>query len=70
MAALTAMTLQRGDPCLRRQTQAAGKAYKVVATACMRKLLVILNTMLRNNSQMAKQKLLKNRLTNNTAARW
>ncbi len=28
---------------------AAGKPFKVMMTACMRKLLVILNTIIRNN---------------------
>lgn len=30
--------------------KAAGKAFKVIVTACIRKLLVILNTMLKNNT--------------------
>lgn len=30
--------------------RAAGKAFKVVVTACIRKLLVVLNTMLKNNT--------------------
>ena len=29
--------------------KAAGKPFKVVATACMRKLLTILNVMVKNN---------------------
>lgn len=48
MATLTARTF---NPVIRRfaeRLEAAGKPFKLVMTACMRKLLVILNTMLRN----------------------
>jgi transposase len=31
--------------------EAEGKEFKVVITACMRKLLVILNSMVKSNSQ-------------------
>ncbi len=50
MATLTARTY---NPVIRRFAQkleAAGKPFKLVMTACMRKLLVILNTMLRNQT--------------------
>jgi transposase len=51
MAALTAM---RENPVIKAFAQrlsASGKAFKVVITACMRKLLVILNTMMRNKAK-------------------
>jgi transposase len=50
MAALTAC---RHNPVIRQFAQrlkAQGKAHKVVLTACMRKLLVILNTMVKTNT--------------------
>ncbi|MGH7200236.1 MAG: IS110 family transposase [Planctomycetaceae bacterium] len=50
MAALTART---HNPVIRQfasRLEAAGKQFKVVITACMRKLLVILNTMLKTNT--------------------
>jgi len=50
MAALTART---HNPVLKQFAQrlpAAGKPFKVVLTACMRKLLVILNTMIKQQS--------------------
>ena len=34
-----------------KRLEAQGKPYKVVMTACMRKILVIMNTMVKNNSQ-------------------
>lgn len=49
MATLCAM---RFNPLLRRFAQrlrAAGKAFKVVLIACMRKLLILLNVMVKNN---------------------
>ena len=49
---MAALTAQRFNPLIRafaQRLQAAGKPFKVVLTACMRKLLVILNTMLKNN---------------------
>jgi len=49
MATLAAM---RCNPIIKRFAErltAASKAFKVVATACMRKLLTILNVMLKNN---------------------
>jgi len=51
MAALTAMRCNETIRAFAERLTAAGKAYKVVATACMRKILVILNTMLRNNTK-------------------
>lgn len=50
MAALVAL---RWNPAIRRFAQhlaAQGKASKVIITACMRKLLVILNTLIRNDT--------------------
>jgi transposase len=51
MAALTAMRCNQTIRQFAQRLSASGKAYKVVATACMRKLLVILNTMLRTNTR-------------------
>jgi transposase len=50
MAALTAM---RCNPAISRfasRLREQGKVFKVVITACMRKLLIILNTMMRNQT--------------------
>lgn len=50
MATLTARTF---NPVIRNfaeKLEAAGKPFKLVMTACMRKLLVILNTMLRDQT--------------------
>ena len=60
MAALTAM---RCNPVIRRFSERLtneGKAFKVVITACMRKLLVILNTMVRNQTLWTPKKIIKN----------
>jgi transposase len=49
---MAALTARRCNPLIRdfaAKLQAAGKPFKVVLTACMRKLLVILNTMVKNN---------------------
>lgn len=49
---MAALTARRCNPVIRdfaARLQAAGKPFKVVLTACMRKLLVILNAMLKNN---------------------
>jgi transposase len=51
MATLAAM---RCNPVIKRfarRLKAAGKPFKVVSTACMRKLLTILNIMVKNNQQ-------------------
>jgi len=51
MAALSAI---RFNPVIRvfyQRLESQGKVFKVAITACMRKLLVILNTMVRNDSQ-------------------
>lgn len=50
---MATVSAQRCNPVLRAFAQrlaAAGKRPKVILTACMRKLLVILNTMLKQNS--------------------
>jgi transposase len=50
---MAALTARRSNPVLRRFAQrleAEGKPFKVTITACMRKLLVILNTMAKNQS--------------------
>jgi len=50
---MAALTARRSNPVIRafaERLQKAGKKPKVVLTACMRKLLTILNTMLRTNT--------------------
>ena len=50
---MAALTARRYNPVIRRfaeRLEQAGKPFKLVITACMRKLLVILNTMLRNQT--------------------
>jgi transposase len=49
---MAALTARRFNPFIRQfalRLEAAGKPFKVVLTACMRKLLVILNAMIKNN---------------------
>jgi transposase len=49
---MAALTARRANPMIRafaQRLEAAGKPFKVVLTACMRKLLVILNSMVKNN---------------------
>ena len=49
---MAALTARRSNPVIHafaQRLEANGKPFKVVLTACMRKLLVILNTMLKNN---------------------
>ncbi len=50
MATLSRTTLQPSHQSLRIALKALGKKPKVIITACMRKLLVILNTMVKNNT--------------------
>lgn len=60
MATLAAI---RCNPIIRRfadRLKAAGKANKVVITACMRKLLAILNAMLRDRLEWSQLKLVQN----------
>lgn len=50
---MAALTARRCNPVIKafaKRLEAAGKPFKVVLTACMRKLLIILNTMVKNNS--------------------
>jgi transposase len=50
---MATLTARRCNPVIRtfgQRLDAAGKPFKVVMVACMRKLLVILNTILKNNS--------------------
>jgi len=50
---MAAFNARRYNPVIRAfaaRLQAAGKPFKVVMTACMRKLLTILNSMIRNNT--------------------
>lgn len=50
---MAALTGRRFNPILKRfadRLQAAGKSAKLILTACMRKLLTILNTMVKNNT--------------------
>ena len=57
MSALTAM---RFNPVIHRfanRLAKKGKAFKVVITACMRKLLIILNTMIRNQTLWRPEKI-------------
>jgi transposase len=49
---MAALTARRFNPLIRsfaQRLEATGKPFKVVLTACMRKLLVILNTMIKNS---------------------
>jgi len=49
---MAALTARRSNPIIRafaQRLEAAGKPFKVVLTACMRKLLVILNSMVKHN---------------------
>jgi transposase len=55
---LAAFIASRHDPAIkafRKRLEAAGKPVKVAITACARKLLTILNAMLRNNEDYRKQ---------------
>ncbi|MBN1796805.1 MAG: IS110 family transposase [Sedimentisphaerales bacterium] len=50
MAAFTACRFNPVIHAIAERLKQNGKAYKVVITACMRKLLIILNTMIRNQT--------------------
>jgi transposase len=50
MAALTARRCNPVIQAFAKRLEQAGKPFRVVLTACMRKLLVILNTIVKNNS--------------------
>jgi transposase len=50
---MAALTAKRRNPVIQafaERLEAAGKPFKVVITACMRKLLIILNTLLKTNT--------------------
>ena len=50
---MAALSAKRWNPAIRefaKRLRAAGKPFKVVMTACMRKVLVILNTMIKTNT--------------------
>lgn len=55
MAALTAMRCNDVIKRFAERLKAEGKPFKVVITACMRKLLVILNAMMKNNTHWESQ---------------
>jgi len=60
---MAAFTASRFNPIIRElavRLKQKGKAYKVVITACMRKLLIILNTMIRNQTLWSPKIYLKN----------
>lgn len=55
---MAALTARRCNPVIQefaKRLKDAGKPFKVVLTACMRKLLVILNTIIKNNSPWKQQ---------------
>jgi transposase len=57
---MAAFTACRFNPVISRladRLKQKGKAYKVVITACMRKLLIILNTMIRNQTLWTPEKI-------------
>ena len=50
---MAALTARSRNPVIRQfaeRLEAKGKKFKVVITACMHKLLIILNTMIKTNS--------------------
>lgn len=51
MAVLTARTWNPVIRAFAERLKSQGKSFKVVMTACMRKLLIILNTMVKNNTR-------------------
>ena len=55
MAAMTAMQFNPKIKAFAQRLKTKGKPHKVVATACMRKLLVILNTMVKENKPWENQ---------------
>ena len=60
---MAALTARRWNPVIRQfaeRLERQGKRFKVVLTACMRKLLVILNTMLRNQTNWNPKIVLQN----------
>lgn len=60
---MAALTARRCNPVISqfaKRLEDAGKPFKVVLTACMRKLLVILNTIVKNNSTWNHKYLISN----------
>jgi transposase len=60
---MAALSARNCNPVIRRFAQRLedeGKVFKVVITACMRKLLIILNTMIRNQTLWIEEIILKN----------
>ncbi|MCD4843796.1 MAG: IS110 family transposase, partial [Methanosarcinales archaeon] len=60
---MAALSARNCNPTIRRfanRLESQGKAFKVVITACMRKLLIMLNTMIRNESLWETKIILKN----------
>jgi len=60
MAALSAMRCNPHIRAIAERLRKAGKCFKVIITACMRKLLITLNTLVRNNSPWQSDFQLKN----------
>jgi transposase len=60
MAAFTACRFNPVIRALALRLKQKGKAYKVILTACMRKLLIILNTMIRNQALWSPKISIKN----------
>jgi len=56
MAALTARRFNPTIKAFAARLQAAGKSFKAIQVACIRKLLVILNTMIKNNTPWKSEK--------------
>ena len=55
---MAALTAKRHNPLLRafaERLEQAGKAPKVIIVACMRKLLTIMNAMIKNNTPWSPQ---------------
>ena len=57
MAALSAIRCNPAIHCFASRLREQGKVFKVVITACMRKLLIILNTMMRNQTLWRPEKI-------------
>jgi len=55
MAALSARRCNPVIQAFAQRLKEAGKPFKVILTACMRKLLIILNTIVKNNSAWKQQ---------------
>jgi transposase len=60
---MAALSARNCNPVIQRfaeRLESEGKAFKVVITACMRKLLIILNTMIRNQTLWTAKIIIKN----------